>query len=196
MKRLPRWRPLSRRLAPYDRVQALGYSMGGYGALRFAGVLATDSLVVVSPQATLDPRTVPWETRYRAEAAGFDVAMGALAARGVQGLTGVIVADPFKPLDMAHADLILREFPGLELARMPFGGHPATKVLRQAGKAWVVQREAMAGAPSAMEITRMHRRHRRAAPAYWDALAARAGRRRPALSAKAREMAQKLAATA
>ncbi len=182
--------------ARYGRVQALGYSMGGYGALRFAKVLGLQSLVAVSPQVTLDPGTVPWETRYNAEAAGFDAALGALAPRGMPDLTGVIVVDPFKRFDMAHARLICASFPKLTLARVPFGGHPATKVLRQAGKAWVVQREAMAEAPSAREITVKHRRNRRVSPAYWEGLAARAGATRPRLAAQAREMAQKLAATA
>lgn len=182
--------------ARYGRVQALGYSMGGYGALRFAKALGLQGVVAVSPQATLDPAIVPWETRYKAEVKGFDPDLGALGSRGMADLAGIIVVDPFKRLDMAHAGLIQEAFPGLTLARVPFGGHPATRALRQAGKAWIVQREALSDTPRATEIVAMHRRHRREAPIYWDGLSKRAGDRRPALAASAREMAEKLAATA
>ena len=177
--------------AGYDRVHALGYSMGGYGAFRFAAALGAAQVVAVSPQATLAPVEVPWETRYRAEARGFDAALGALGPRSVPGLAGIIVADPFKPLDRSHAALIRAQFPQLALARLAFGGHPATKALRQAGKAWVVQKAAMEAGAGPGGITAMHRRWRRKAPAYWLGLARQAGRRRPALAAHARKMAQK-----
>lgn len=180
----------------YGRVQALGYSMGGYGAFRFAQALGAASVVAVSPQATLDPGTAPWESRYRKEARGFDAAMGDLGPRAVPGLAGVIVADPFKRLDMAHAGLIRAIFPKVAIARLGFGGHPATKALRQAGKAWITQKTAMSEAPGPKDITRMHRRWRRKSPYYWTALAGRAGLRRAALAAKARDMAEKLAGAA
>jgi hypothetical protein len=77
-------------------------------------------------------------------------------------------------------------FPRLLLARLGFGGHPAIRVLRSAGKAWLVQREAARDRPDGQAVRTGHRAARRGSAGYWDRLAARAGARRPALAAAAR----------
>lgn len=164
----------------YDRVQSLGYSMGGYGAFRFAGVLGTVSVVAVSPQATLDRATVPWERRYRAEARGFDAALGDLEPRAVPGLRGLVLFDPFLAADRFHADLIAAQFPGVDLVRLPGADHPATKVLRQGRRAWIVQREAMAEVPDRVRVLKDYRGLRGGVPLYWENLAralSRAGKK-------------------
>lgn len=175
--------------ARYDRVRALGYSMGGYGAFRFARALRLDGIVTVSPQATIAPGAVKGDRRYRAEAAGFDAALGDLQSRGRDDLEGLIVTDPMNRLDLGHARLIRQAFPRVQLVPLGFAGHPASRLLREAGKAWLLQREAMAEVQSGTAIRAAHRAARSASDAYWTALAKAAGTRHPALAAHATERA-------
>lgn len=55
---------LSALRARFDHAWAIGYSMGGNGALRLARALRLDRALLVSPQVTLDPGLIPGETRY------------------------------------------------------------------------------------------------------------------------------------
>lgn len=186
----PDTRALEHALAPvvagYDQVRALGYSMGGYGALRLARVLRLTGVVAVSPQATLAVDAVPDDRRYRAEARGFDAALGDLAQVDRPDLTGVLFLDPFVSHDLAHARLIQARFPLLKVVRLGFAGHPATRVLRAGGKAWLVQREVVTDRQDGAEVRAAHRAARSASAGYWDRLARQAAGRRPALAALAR----------
>lgn len=176
----------------FGRVNLLGYSMGGFGALRFARALGADQAVLVSPQFSIAPGVVPFEMRYRAEAAGFDPDLGDLRRVAVPGLRGLILVDPFLRADMRHARLIARHFPGMELARLAFAGHPATRVLRSAGKAWTLHREATSVSAERRLICAEHRAGRRGSAGYWTRLADHAERRRPQLAAFARARAAEL----
>lgn len=185
-------RALERVAADHERVQALGYSMGGYGALRFARALRARQVVAVSPQASIDPALVPWDPRYRAEGRGWDGALGDLGPRAVPRLSGLVVLDPFVRRDLRHAGMIQGLFPGLRLARLGFGGHPAIRTLRAAGTPWVVRREAGQRRASGPAILRAHRAARRLSAGWWTRLAASAEARRPALARAARERAAAL----
>ncbi len=171
------------------RVQALGFSMGGYGALRFARALRLRQAVIVSPQVS---PAAPWDGRYRAEAAGWDGRLGDLAARAVPGLAGLLVLDPFVPEDQRHAEAIRALFPGLRLVRLGFGGHPAIRTLRGAGGMRVVQEEAGTRSAKGEPIRSAHRAARRGSRGWWLRLAARAEGRHPALAALARDRAAAL----
>ena len=173
----------------HARVQALGFSMGGYGALRFAKALGTAQAVVVSPQVS--PRA-EWDRRYREEAGAWDEALGDLAPRAVQGLQGLLLLDSFVAEDRLHAGAILDLFPSLETVRLGFGGHPAIRTLRGAGGMRVLQQEAGSRRARAAPILRAHRAARRASPGWWLRLAAQAEGRHPALAAWARDMAAAL----
>lgn len=180
----------------FGRVNLMGFSMGGYGALRFARALGADQAVLVSPQVSIAPGVVPFETRYAAEAAGFDAALGDLAAVAWPGLAGLILVDPFLAADMGHARMIRALFPQLGLARLAFAGHPATEVIREAGRIWTLHREATAAGPERQLICAAHRAGRRQSAGYWERLGRQAGARRPVLAARARERAEALAGTA
>jgi hypothetical protein len=178
----------------FSRVNLLGYSMGGYGALRFAQALGADQAVLVSPQFSIDPATVPFDRRYRDEAAAFDPTLGDLSAVARPGMAGLILVDPFLRPDLRHARMISRVFPGIGFARLAFAGHPATRVLRGAAKVWTLHREATsATGPVRRFICTEHRAARRTSAGYWTRLAAHAERRRPALAATARARAAALA---
>lgn len=175
--------------AGFARVQALGFSMGGYGALRFARALRLRQAVVVSPQVS---PCAPWDGRYRAEVPDWDESLGDLSSRAVPGLGGLLLFDPFLPEDLAHARAALAHFPGLAPLRLGFGGHPAIRTLRGAGKMWVLQAEAGARRAAAGPVRAAHRAARAGSRGWWLRLAARAERGHPALAARARERAADL----
>ena len=167
----------------FSRVSLVGYSMGGYGALRFARALGADQAVLVSPQASIAPGVVPFEDRYPVEARAFDPDLGDLAAVACPDLEGLVLVDPFLVRDMCHARMILALFPRLDLVRLAFAGHPATGVLRAGGKLWALHREAVSvRRPERRLICAAHREARRTTASYWERLARRAGARRPELA--------------
>ena len=175
--------------ARYKEVRALGYSMGGYGAFRFAAALKARFVAAVSPQMSIDPQVVPFDHRYRAEAKEFDPRLGRLPPH--KALTGFIIFDPFVRPDRRHARMLQQMFPEISLLRAGFGGHPASGVLRDAGRGGVVQRAAMGLVPPG-RILHLHRAARSGTNAYWSRLSAASATRHPALSAFAARQAASL----
>jgi pimeloyl-ACP methyl ester carboxylesterase len=161
---------LARFLRRYEEVVTMGFSMGGYGALRFARVLRAQTSVVISPQVSIDPALVPFDRRYRKEAKGWDTSLGDLTTRGTE-LRGAILVDPFKRNDFAHAQMIREIFPRMTLVRLPNGGHPATRALRQGGRFNWLKTELAQGLPEPQEIARQHRAVRHRSELYWQHLA-------------------------
>lgn len=159
--------------ARFDRVVAMGFSMGGYAALRFAAALRLDQLIAVSPQYSIARDHVPFDRRYRDCAGGFVPDLGDLAPRGTP-VGGVILADPFRPLDLRNAELICAAFPGLRIARLAGGGHPASRVIREGGRFAKLQAQLTKPRVPLRRITMIHRNSRRDSPRYWRHLAAQA----------------------
>lgn len=157
----------------FDTVLAMGFSMGGYAALRFAGALRLTRLIAVSPQYSIHEAAVPFDRRYRDCSAGFDPALGDLAGRGT-AVQGVILADPFRPLDLRNAELICAAFPGLRIARLAGAGHPASRVIREGGKFGKLQAQLTKTRVPLRRIVTLHRNSRRQSPRYWRHLAAQA----------------------
>jgi len=177
----------------FGQVRLLGYSMGGYGALRFARALNADTAVIISPQVSIAPRVVPFDRRYRNEGLDFDATLGDLQARAMPGLQGLILADPFVAADRRHVAMIQALFPGLAFVRLGFGGHPAIRVLRGAKAAWWVQRAAASAIPAPAPVLAAHRAARAGSAGYWQRLARHAQARHPALAAHALTRAAALA---
>lgn len=179
--------------AGYDQAAAMGFSMGGYAALRFARALNLARLIAVSPQISISPEHVPFDRRYHKYADGFDPDRGRLEQRG-HPVEGAVLADPFRPADMVHAEMIQMVFPGLAIARLAGGGHPATQVLRAGGGFAALQQlllRGSAGAQAAQCAVALHRPARQSSPLYWQHLAAQAektGRKQLAQTARRRHM--------
>jgi hypothetical protein len=145
---------------------ALGYSMGGYGAMRLARALDLDQVILVSPQFTLDRAILPAEKRYP-EGKDFDTRLGSLAHHGKPDLAGIVLFDPFRPLDRMHAALITLAMPAIARAPLPFGGHPATNALGERGGFRTLQAISLAPNALASDVTRLHRSLRSESPRYW-----------------------------
>ena len=152
--------------AQFSHARAVGYSMGGYAALRLAAALDLDQALVISPQFTLDRRMIPEDRRYR-EAARFDPDLGDLARHGKPDLRGVTVFDPSHPLDPTHARLISRTMPGMTPAPCTFGGHPATQCIRAGGGFRSFQAIGLDGDLAAQSVVRLHRQLRVQSSRYW-----------------------------
>lgn len=175
----PDTRPLEgalRGLAPrYDTVLGQGFSMGGYGAFRFAGALGMTKVLAVSPQYSIAPAHVPFDRRFLADAGGFDPDLGHLDPRGT-AMQGLILTDPFRPLDMRNAWMICAVFPGVRIARLAGGGHPASRALREGGQFGALQDQLFEPGAGAKRLLARHRLARRDSPTYWRNLASRAQR--------------------
>ncbi|SEN23113.1 hypothetical protein SAMN04488003_111108 [Loktanella fryxellensis] len=178
----------------YAAARALGFSMGGYGALRLSGALALDYVTLVSPQVSIAPAVVPFDPRYRDEGRSFDMALGDLTPQASHALRGEILCDPCDAPDLIHARMIQALFPGLSLLRLTGGGHPCSQVLRATGRSGLLQRRAMDALPSARMIVTTHRQLRGGQACYWQALARAARVRRPHVAAMATARQAKLAA--
>jgi pimeloyl-ACP methyl ester carboxylesterase len=150
----------------FTEARAVGYSMGGYAALRLAAALNLSQALVISPQYTLDRTVIPDERRYR-EASGFDRELGDLARHGKPDLNGAMVFDPSHPLDPIHARLIAQTMPGMRPAPCMFGGHPATQAIRGGGGFRSFQALGLDGGLSAQDIVHLHRQLRAQSSRYW-----------------------------
>ncbi len=169
---------ISASLAPFvtgfDHIAGIGFSMGGYGALRLSAALNMAQVVAISPQVSIAPHMVPFDRRYREEGRGFDPALGDLATHARCDLQGVVIFDPFRPLDRRHADMIGEILPGMALCRYGFGGHPATDVLRRSAKFAAIQQLVITRTLTPAAVLALHRNNRAKAPAWWRGVAARA----------------------
>lgn len=170
--------------ARFMTARALGFSMGGYGALRFSRALRLNQALLISPQVSLDPKVAPWEDRYP-EAQGFDPALGDLATHARKDLNGVIVFDPFHRLDRLHARAIMALLPGIVPAPLVFGGHPGTLVLKGANRFPMLQRLSFSSRLQARDIVRLHRSLRASSPRYWRERAAHHARKGQDVKAEA-----------
>lgn len=155
----------------YEAVQMIGYSMGGYGAFRFAKSVGARSVLAISPQFSIHPKIVPFEKRYHGDAGEFDLEIGDLSARAVPELTGVMLVDTLRPRDLRHAKMLQAAFPKVHIARLMGGGHPATEVMAKAGVASIITQEAVNNPPSLKALTGAHRSIRRRSPLYLTRLA-------------------------
>jgi pimeloyl-ACP methyl ester carboxylesterase len=154
----------------YTDAVAMGFSMGGYAALRFARVLGLSNVVLVSPQVSIHPKVVPWDRRDRDCAGGFDRTLGDLAIHGATGVCGLMLFDPFRPKDRRNSDAIGDLFPGIQSCWLAGGGHPATQILRAADGFKALQSGLREGGLVRRDILNLHREARAGAPAYWRRL--------------------------
>lgn len=162
--------------ARFSHCVGIGFSMGGYAALRYSGALAMAEVVAVSPQVSIHPGVVPFDPRFRDDAPGFDRGLGDLSLHARKALRGVVILDPFRPLDLRHAAMISDILPGLSLCRYGFGGHPATGTLRETVTFGAIQSLVLQGDLSRAAVLAAHRTNRSGSPSWWRAVAARADR--------------------
>ncbi len=151
---------------PYDHINTIGFSMGGYGALLFSRALRTHRVVLVSPQSSIFPEAVPFETRYLAEAAQLDQSLETLRHKPRRGLGGALIYDPDRKIDARHAAILAGLFPKITLIPLPFGGHPAMQTIAQAKLYREVQLELLRNNIRPRHFLKLHKTARKTAPTY------------------------------
>lgn len=117
----------------FARVTTYGFSMGGYAALRCAAALGARRAVAISPQSTPDPRRTPFETRWPRARAAADASLDDLSGLDARGIEALAVYDPRIRSDNRHLRVLRRRVRGLRALALPFGGHPATRAIREGG---------------------------------------------------------------
>lgn len=168
--------------AEYDRVTGIGFSMGGFAALRLSQSLRLSRVLLVSAQVTPFAERAPFDTRYRRFAGGMLPTLDLRREDIAPGLQGLALFDPFhRSKDRDHARAIAALAPGVRPVALPFGGHPATGLIRRAGLWWQLQRLVAEDRLEPAAIVGLRRRARAGSLDYArhlvDALEGRAARR-------------------
>lgn len=151
----------------YAEVISYGLSMGGYAAVLTASDLRVDKVIAISPQFSVDPRKVPFETRWQRLLEKMDFRHDRLRNDGQSSALGVVVVDPMHKLDALHCDQILRMFPSWKRLNLPMGGHSATACLRDAGKIGDFGRALLRDDYDPGVLLGMHKAARSRSFAYW-----------------------------
>lgn len=150
----------------YDRAGAIGFSMGGYGALLLARELRLAEVVLVSPQFSILPEKAPYEMRYRREAETVLAELDEVGSDRGATLRGAVVYDPGVAPDVQHTKRICAAYPGLVPVPMWFGGHPALGVVAKHGRYGKVLEALFSGEVRAAELLSLHKQARRKSETY------------------------------
>ena len=138
-----------------------GSSMGGYGAIRFAGRLGARRALALSPQYSIDPRLVPEDRRWR------DIGLRLRFlpwAEVAAPPPSVILFDPALA-DARHAALWAAERPAT-LLPLRHAGHPVATILAETSLLMPLLRAAMEEEFDPVPVLQALRRARRRAPEY------------------------------
>ena len=103
--------------------------MGGYAAIWFGGWAGAHAAFPLSPQFSIDPKRVPFETRWTHDARRVRF-VHEDDTRAVP--MAVVVYDPLITADARHVEL-LRELTNVVDVRLPCSGHPSTGYLADLG---------------------------------------------------------------
>lgn len=164
--------------AEYESAVTYGFSMGGYGAMRFARAAGAARVVTISPQFSPLPARARFEARWWKDRKACDPRQDDLSHMADTAAAPVVVVyDPLQGPDRLHAELIrgaCAHFFGLPL---PFGGHPATQTILQGDRLGAFAASLLTGPLDRAALLAPHKRARRNAEHYAAALARAAHRR-------------------
>lgn len=141
-------------VARATRRTGYGASLGAYAALRFSRLLDLDEVLAFSPQYSIDPVKVPFETRWPDEAAQLDFRGEDMKIRA--GCRVHVVLDP-RSVDGQHLALIRAANPGAVIVahEIPDGGHRVIRSFAAGGYLRKVLRSLRHG-PLDVEPLRAH----------------------------------------
>lgn len=115
----------------YDRVVAYGSSMGGYAALRLAGLVGARTVLALSPQWTIDWRRASWERRWAESSRMFeDLWEGSVPPPPIE--EAFVIFDPLLR-DRRHVEGLERDGYRFQRVEIPGGGHPVGGFLAEIG---------------------------------------------------------------
>ncbi len=163
-----------------SRVMTYGSSMGGYAALRFADAAGANAVLAISPQYSIDPAKVPFETRWLQDARRIrwlPEIDGKLTCRA----RPIIVYDPVMCQDRQQAEMIRADVDITAIA-LPFVSHPATTYLAEVKLLKALALGTLAGDLDGLAFKRKARAERRNSGLYIANLAAAQPSHRPRLA--------------
>lgn len=163
----PFWRKFRRRFT-------YGFSMGGYGALRFSRDVGANAAIAVSPQLTIDPSALPQDTRFSPNFtpslhAGMTVRAHHLPKRSI------IIYDPFQAEDAANAEMV----PAFRVP-LRYMGHDTIMALASSETFYLMTRAVLDGRETRLPAILKHQRKNNFRRAL--GIASRCFDRRPALA--------------
>jgi hypothetical protein len=142
-----------------------GSSMGGFAVLDLFEQLSLAKAIALCPQYSIDPVQVPFENRWRDEAARISFRSGSIQIPG-SIRDAVILSDPFHKLDASHIKLI-RERHAAQFFSIPFCGHDPAEYLRRARMLQELILDLVFGRFEAKAWNRRIRAQRRNNNCYW-----------------------------
>ena len=154
---LPTLGVLRSHLADARKAVAIGFSMGGFAAALFGALLSADWLVLISPQFG-PPNAKVNLTRSEQALACRPPDLECLTVEHSRSLPGVVLFDPVIERDHRHALAIASKFPHIMPVSLPYGGHPAVRLIRLSGNFDSVQRLLFDGAPAISQVVELHDR--------------------------------------
>lgn len=155
----------------YANVVTYGFSMGGYGALRFAEAAGACRVVAISPQATPIPARAPFETRWWKDRQQCDAALDDLSHMSRAGAPRVVMLyDPMQRPDRLQAELVRAHCNDVLALPLAFGGHPATQTILQGGRLGEFAAALLNDPLDRHRLLQVHKRARRQAEGYREAL--------------------------
>lgn len=153
----------------FEKVVMTGASMGGFAAGAFAGLSPGCIVIAMSPQATRDPRKVPWESRFpNGKIQNWNLSYNDAAIGAKSAARTYIFFDSLNRQDLRHAKMFERAG-NADLMPIPAGGHGVPPILVQMGLIKDVTRDAIAGTLSREAFFTAMRR-RKQTPRYYRIL--------------------------
>ena len=129
----------------FSTVVMTGGSMGGFGASTFAGLAPGCTVIVFSPQATLDQRITPWEDRFpESRTCDWTLAYSQASDGIAAAASAYIFFDPLDRGDRRHVAMLAGRG-GVTEAPIPAGGHGVQPMLVMTGLLKPVTRSCIAG---------------------------------------------------
>ncbi len=157
---------------------AIGFSMGGYGALLFSRELRLKRALLFAPQMSIFPESAPYEARYLKDAKLLDPALDGVAGMRNDEMKGLVLFDPrLFPADRSHAREIQSRFAQMQPCALPFGGHPPIKNFTPQHGYGNLMGTLINDKLSALGMAEFHRKTRKHSTWYRDMLAKHLKRR-------------------
>ncbi len=151
-----------------DRVMTYGTSMGAYAALRFANAAGANAALAISPQYSIDPAKVPFETRWLQDSNRIQW-LPEIDDHLVCGCRPVIVFDPAGE-DGPHVRRIEAEIQIISVD-LRYSKHPSTTYLAETGLLKPLVLDVLSGAFDAEPFKREAAQGRRRSSTYLSRLA-------------------------
>ncbi|MGB0507137.1 MAG: hypothetical protein ACPGGK_13155 [Pikeienuella sp.] len=168
-----------RAFAGTAQLTTYGLSMGGFGALLFSGALQAENVIAIAPQFSIDRAIAPFETRWHgvADHIGHGGTVHDMHSM-VSGTARKILIYDERSADGPQVALFRKDSTWRTL-RLPFGGHEAAQMLREANALSSVLDTATSTGPDLAAIAQTRRKGRRNSVIYWLNMAHQASQSRP-----------------